>query len=349
MARGGVTYTDIANAAETIKNAGKNPTVDRVLSHLGTGSKSTIGPHLKNWKLQHTEEGEPNDLPHDLLKVVKELHQRLQLQADDKVQQAEQRMVDLITEQEEEVKELENQIESLEQALNITTEQRNALAAENKKLLKALNEADLNTVKLESKNESDAQLISELTTSKNEGTHQIRLMHEQQEHYQLKMAEERTRERAENQAIKTQLNTQITEQSRQIVAADERYKDTRNEYKELLSAKTETDKTLQTLQCEYAKQEIMIKTVAVQLEHSKNEHQLLLNECSQLNQLNHTKSNQLAALGSERSLLKEALNMAKLDSEKLQDRFMLQTDEYQIVCQEKSALQAQLKLLQDSL
>ena len=349
MARGGVTYTDIANAAETIKNAGKNPTVDRVLSHLGTGSKSTIGPHLKNWKLQHTEEREPNDLPHDLLKVVRELHQRLQLQADDKVQQAEQRMADLSTEQEEEVKELENQVESLQQTLNNTTEQRDALTAENKTLLKALNETGLNTVKLESKTESDAQLISELTTSKNEGTHQIRLMHEQQEHYQLKMAEERTRERAENQAIKTQLNTQIIEQSRQIVAADERYKDNRKEYKELINAKAETEVILQTLQCQYAKKETANETMSAELEHSKNEKQLLQSESNKLNQLNLTQSNQLAALSSERSLLKEALDTANLGSEKLQDRFMLQTDEFQIVCQEKSALQAQLKLLQDSL
>ena len=349
MARGGVTYTDIANAAETIKNAGKNPTVDRVLSHLGTGSKSTIGPHLKNWKLQHTEEGEPNDLPHDLLKVVRELHQRLQLQADDKVQQSEQRMADLSAEQEEEVKELENQVESLEQALNDTTEQRDALAVANKKLLKALNETDLNTVKLESKTESDALLISELTTSKNEGIHQIKLLHEQQEHYQLKMAEERTRERTENQAIKTQLNTQITEQSRQLTASDERYKDTRDEYKELLSAKADTDKALHTLQCKYAKQETLNMTISEQLEKSKNEHLQLQNENSKLNQLNLTQSNQLAALSSERSLLKESLDKAKLDSEKTQDRFMLQTDEYQIVCQEKSALQAQLKLLQGSL
>ena len=349
MARGGVTYTDISNAAETIKNAGKNPTVDRVLSHLGTGSKSTIGPHLKNWKLQHTEEGEPNDLPNDLLKVVRELHQRLQLQADDKVQQTEQRMADLSAEQEEEVKELENQVESLQQTLNDTTEQRDVLATENKKLIKALNEAVLNTVKLESKTESDALLISELTTSKNEGTHQIKLMHEQQEHYQLKMAEERTRERAESQAIKTLLNTQITEQSRQLTAADERYKDTRDEYKELLSAKTETDKALQALQCEYVKQETLNKTISEQLEISKNEHLQLQNENSKISQLNLTQSNQLAALSSERSLLKEALDKGKLDFEKTQDRFMLQTDEYQIVCQEKSALQAQLKLLQDTL
>ncbi|GGZ80154.1 DNA-binding protein [Paraglaciecola sp. Hal342] len=50
MARAGVTYHDIAKAAEAIKTHGQEPTVDRVREHLGTGSKSTIAPLLKRWR-----------------------------------------------------------------------------------------------------------------------------------------------------------------------------------------------------------------------------------------------------------------------------------------------------------
>ncbi len=42
MARAGVTYYDVAKAAETIKTGGQEPTVDRVREQLGTGSRSTI-------------------------------------------------------------------------------------------------------------------------------------------------------------------------------------------------------------------------------------------------------------------------------------------------------------------
>ncbi|WP_367808690.1 DNA-binding protein, partial [Alteromonas macleodii] len=41
MARAGVTYHDVAKAAEAIKSRHQEPTVDRVREHLGTGSKST--------------------------------------------------------------------------------------------------------------------------------------------------------------------------------------------------------------------------------------------------------------------------------------------------------------------
>ena len=48
MARAGVTYHDVAKAAEAIKTQGQEPTVDRVREHMGTGSKSTIAPLLSS-------------------------------------------------------------------------------------------------------------------------------------------------------------------------------------------------------------------------------------------------------------------------------------------------------------
>ena len=49
MARIGVTFDDIAQAADLIETQGEKPTVDRVREVLGTGSKSTIAPLLKRW------------------------------------------------------------------------------------------------------------------------------------------------------------------------------------------------------------------------------------------------------------------------------------------------------------
>lgn|GEM_PF-6641372 len=40
MARAGVTYHDVAKAAEVIKNQRQEPTMDRVREQLGTGSKA---------------------------------------------------------------------------------------------------------------------------------------------------------------------------------------------------------------------------------------------------------------------------------------------------------------------
>jgi len=90
MARAGVTYHDIAKAAEAIKTQGQEPTVDRVREHLGTGSKSTIAPLLKRWRSDNGEAADVSGLPNDLVEVVKSLHERVQQMADHRIEQARQ-------------------------------------------------------------------------------------------------------------------------------------------------------------------------------------------------------------------------------------------------------------------
>ncbi|MEJ2670307.1 MAG: DNA-binding protein, partial [Gammaproteobacteria bacterium] len=90
MARIGVTYRDIAKAAEAIKIQNLEPTVDRVREHLGTGSKSTIAPLLKRWRSDNGKLTDVSELPNDLVDVVKSLHERVQQMADHRIEQAQQ-------------------------------------------------------------------------------------------------------------------------------------------------------------------------------------------------------------------------------------------------------------------
>jgi len=76
MARTGVTYFDISKAASSIQAKGENPTVDRVREWLGTGSKGTIAPLLKQWKHENAPESSQNvhhNLPPDLLSLTQGL------------------------------------------------------------------------------------------------------------------------------------------------------------------------------------------------------------------------------------------------------------------------------------
>ena len=80
MGRLGITYLDVFKAASELKDKGLNPTVDAVRATLGTGSKSTIVPHLRQWrarcglKAENFGANKP-ELPPDLLTVVKEWYQ----------------------------------------------------------------------------------------------------------------------------------------------------------------------------------------------------------------------------------------------------------------------------------
>jgi len=53
MARPGVSYYDVAQAANAIQAANEYPSIDRIRQKLGTGSSTTIANHLKQWKAEH--------------------------------------------------------------------------------------------------------------------------------------------------------------------------------------------------------------------------------------------------------------------------------------------------------
>lgn len=88
MARAGILYSYVAQAAARLVADEKNPTVDAVREALGgTGSKSTIAPMLKRWKAEHQDQILAQDagLPASLVQAVKGVYDQLQHEADEKI------------------------------------------------------------------------------------------------------------------------------------------------------------------------------------------------------------------------------------------------------------------------
>lgn len=88
MARLGITYDDVAEAAVRLHIAHKSITVDSIREALGsTGSKSTIAPLLKRWRtVQHNASGELQaSLPPALLQAVTAINAQVQADADTRI------------------------------------------------------------------------------------------------------------------------------------------------------------------------------------------------------------------------------------------------------------------------
>jgi len=88
MARTGVTYYDVEKAAVQLNQQGSTPTVDAVRTILGTGSKSTIAPLLKEWKAKQTGtmNAEQTGLPSELFTSVKNLYNGIQQLASEQIE-----------------------------------------------------------------------------------------------------------------------------------------------------------------------------------------------------------------------------------------------------------------------
>lgn len=88
MGRAGVTLLDVEKAALQLQGRGKNPSVDAIREILGTGSKATIAKHLRDWRAAQ-ESQSSGKLPQDLLALVTGLWERLNLQADQRIDEIE--------------------------------------------------------------------------------------------------------------------------------------------------------------------------------------------------------------------------------------------------------------------
>ena len=64
MARKGITFDQVANAAQSIKNRGLEPTIHAVRTELGNeGSYSTISQHLARWRSESADKVDMKELP----------------------------------------------------------------------------------------------------------------------------------------------------------------------------------------------------------------------------------------------------------------------------------------------
>lgn len=214
MARSGVTYTEVAKAAETVKQQGFEPTVDRVREQLGTGSKSTIGPHLRQWKSANLGEGAISGLPDDLLRTVKSLHESIQGDAELKINEV--------------TTELNAVISDLRTKLTAAQEQNGELASNNEQLtqknqeltdqLETTNKDNLTfQLKQEQLGQDVTRLTSELADEK-EGARQLQAHFE---HYQEKTAEDRQQERKQHQSAQQQSQNHIDQLTNQLSVLQE--------------------------------------------------------------------------------------------------------------------------------
>ncbi|MFZ6774778.1 DNA-binding protein [Undibacterium sp. SXout7W] len=206
MARSGILYSDVAKAAETLNKAGKGITVDNIRETLGnTGSKSTIGPMLKQWKNEHLGKLTEIEsrLPPMLLQALQDVY--------DLVQQNAQLLIDSADEQ------CQQQIATMQLDVQGALSEKATVLTENEKLVSALNAETDKVTSLQTDNQRMQVELASLRSEKTglltrlkdretevDGLHQqISMSRSQFDHFQEATAIQRTQER---QAYESRIN-----------------------------------------------------------------------------------------------------------------------------------------------
>ncbi|MCK5923638.1 MAG: DNA-binding protein, partial [Methylococcales bacterium] len=195
MARAGVTYLEVTRAAETIQQQGQNPTVDRVLAHLGTGSKSTLGPLLKRWKSENAGTADTGKLPDDVLMAVKDVHDRLQQDANDTIKQAEDACAATVAELQTQISQAARTSEQLKTQNLVLEEQLKTQQADNQTLRRALERAHIEAVKQEVALSHTTTHLTDTKAALKEQKQENQRIQTHFEHYQTSVAEDRQQDR----------------------------------------------------------------------------------------------------------------------------------------------------------
>ncbi|WP_025917938.1 DNA-binding protein [Herminiimonas sp. CN] len=271
MARAGITYAEVEQAAAVLAAEGKNPTVDAVRAALGgTGSKSTLAPLLKSWKSARQEQAQVQQagLPAQLLDVVKGLHMHLQQDAQQQVRAAQ-------VAAEAVVAECRQQVEAADAATAELAGKRAALESDltQEKARRAQLETAQHALQLAcaTAQEQGAGLLQRLTDRQSEIDNlnrQLAQSRTQFEHYQEAAAAQRASEREEAQQRCNRLEQEVGELRRNLAGQQKALaqRETQLEQSGARNARLETDLTAlrQTHQAAMAERQQLGQEIAAQ-------------------------------------------------------------------------------------
>ena len=221
MARPGILYSDVARAAAKLAAAGTNPTVDGVRDALGsTGSKSTIAPLLKRWKAeqQETVAAAEAGLPAPLLQAVKGLHEHMQSEFAQRLEQVQQAHDDTLRAAAEREEKLRTESEAARRTNAALTEDvahaRQALA----QLQERHHAQSVTLATVEAENAGLQQRLADRAAEVDTLARQLSQARAQFEHYQEAAAAQRAEERQGYEQRIARLDQDLAAAQRHIAA-----------------------------------------------------------------------------------------------------------------------------------
>ncbi|WP_416308550.1 DNA-binding protein [Neptunicella sp. SCSIO 80796] len=349
MARAGVTYHDVAKAAEAIKNLRQEPTVDRVREHLGTGSKSTIAPLLKRWRSDNGESTDIGGLPNDLVEVVKSLHDRVQQMADHRIEQARQGFKELNEELRKKLNDADNTVAQLSARQKDLDMQIGQLTHEVNQKAQALEDTRIKLTKAELQRDEAIARTAELKVSVAELKQENKDIREHFEHYQQRTAEDRQQEREQFRTVTQGLKDQVRDLQHRFTQAESKASELFDANAQLQSNAGKLEQANVALNRELNGKIEDIQDLKRDLEDALTKYRDSQHKNEQLAENMAVITSQKADIDKQVAVLSQALEAVKAELKACQDKIAFLTDENKVILQEKAMIQGQFKQLQGSL
>jgi len=335
MARHGVTYQDIATAADELKGQGKNVTIENVRAILGTGSIGTINAHLRKWKEAQNPLHQvlPKEYPpEELLSLLKSLWDRVITQSNEEFIPVEEKFQREITELEQELDKYKNNNKRWQKLFTHWQQENAKITQEKITLEQALDFSHKENVSLQTKQDFLYQQLQE----KNERINELHHLHKQDKEA---AREQRLLDQQQHEQQTQQLQAQIKELHLQLTLQCEKF--------------IRLDKDYQTLEKENAKAQLHLDEVKLKLNEvekmsDKNFHasQHWQHQYKEIQNALKDQMDHLIDKKSENKLLLQQLQDVENNFITLQNQFKLLEQEKWELTKEKAKLEGRLLEMQ---
>ena len=342
MARPGVTYREVSIIAQRLISAGKNPTIDAIRIELGTGSNSTLGAHLRTFKERQTQTQQlatRENIPEELIAVIKGLWERVMNQSEDKIQIIQQETAQDITQLKQEVKSLLHSNTNWQQQFQKTKQERDAFAHEKSALEQLLSHSKIEAAAMTEKLNGLEQKIAEKQIRIDELHKQHKQTQANLEHYRTASLEQRTLDQQRFEQQQKLSEQTILKMNQKLIQSSE----------EKLTLQQQSQKIIfekENLKSELYKLNMQHEITMTHLSDAKNELVKATQSLEQLNVLKikfDEKNKILIELQTQHALTKQQLETEKLKSKEIGEQNKTLASEKWQLGQEKAQLYGQLK------
>jgi chromosome segregation ATPase len=309
MARTGIQFSDVENAALELQGSGKIPTIDGIRDILGTGSKSTISKYLRTWRAKQTEiEG---TLPHELAALVTGLWKKLHTGAD-------QRIDDIKAEHQQQVQKLNQTCTEIQQTQSELKKQlhHSEEVAATERSTKELLEKQLQQKQLEeTKSQEQSQsLAKQLAASQGENARLHQLTKNTQanlEHYQQEMHQHQLKQSMQTEKQLAFYTQEISTLKQQLDTQYNQFKPLERDNEQLSATLTQLENQNQCLQSKF-------EATQQKLQHTHDQNNTLLERNKAINETLGSTQSQLDMITKQRNQLETKIAVFSDQNKRLQ-------------------------------
>jgi len=346
MSRPGVTYDDIANAAQQLAAQGKNPTIESIRLLTGTGSSSTIAQHLRIWKTRQAQAKtfcSADEIPEELMMTVKGIWQRVLSGADEKVTAIKQELELAITVLHDQNKKLETENIQWQQQFHQMKQEKEGLASDKAALEQIIRKLENDKTALTVETDSRKKQLQD----KQERIDELHRLNKQAqanlEHYHEASREQRMLDLQRHEQTQTQLTQTINQLKQELSTSNQRKNSLQHELERIQYEKTLLQEQFDKLSIQYEitnsqltqTQNELLQHMTIE-QHWQNQYQKIQEKLDEQNIV-------LMNLQSQLVIQTQKLSNTQSELKEVNEQNKFLTNERWILGQENAQLTGQLK------